>query len=335
MKAQVYLLYFIFFLVAKLSSAQDYSYSNFLLSPLYLNPSLAGTSSGCNRFVMNYRNQYPAIQDAFEYLGASYDRYVPALNGGIGVMVQRGVEGAGFYKKDNISAIYSFHGIRTRKIRITAGLQTGLVFRSVDMSKLQFYDQIDEEFGFDPNLISEAQLPFNNNKAYLDATGGFSVIWKTGFIGVSVSHLGEPNIGLLSSSGVLKSKYSIHGSSRFRLNGDNIRKPTLIPAFSLNFQKNSPLFIIGTQLRYSIFNTGIWYRTGNVFDGGNAIVASLLFDTSNPNSGNGSISIGLSHDFTVGGPTYRNTGGAYEIGIIYTSRTCDGRKNKVTCPQFY
>ena len=47
------------------SYAQDLHFSQFYAAPLYLNPAFAGTAGG-PRFILNYRNQWPGINNAFK-----------------------------------------------------------------------------------------------------------------------------------------------------------------------------------------------------------------------------------------------------------------------------
>ena len=66
------------------SFAQDPAFSQFYANPLYLNPALAG-SANCPRVILNYRNQWPGIAATYVTYSASYDQYVDAIQGGIGV----------------------------------------------------------------------------------------------------------------------------------------------------------------------------------------------------------------------------------------------------------
>ena len=62
---------------------------------MYLNPAMTG-SDRCPRFVMNYRNQWPGLQNGqFVTYSASYDQHVDAVAGGLGVMVMTDREGDG------------------------------------------------------------------------------------------------------------------------------------------------------------------------------------------------------------------------------------------------
>ncbi|MEJ6589219.1 MAG: type IX secretion system membrane protein PorP/SprF, partial [Crocinitomicaceae bacterium] len=47
-------------LSSTVANAQDPTFTQFFSNPIYLNPALAG-SSGCPRFAMNYRNEWPQL----------------------------------------------------------------------------------------------------------------------------------------------------------------------------------------------------------------------------------------------------------------------------------
>lgn len=326
-------------LTAELQSlqAQDHQFTNFLQSPLYLNPALAGTSRGCDRLVLNYRNMYPAIKDAFAYYGVSYDRYVPALNGGLGAMVQRSVEGEGFYTKNAFSLMYAFHGIKTKKLRVSLAVQGGVSSRSIDYSRLIFYDQISRQLGYVPGTPTQADLPVNNNRLFGDFGAGLAVVTKDLLLGLSVSHLSEPDESLISTYSVLPRKYSAHASYNWLLSSvkTNRGNPTLIPSVAYTLQGDDPMLNAGIQYRYFFMNLGTWYRKAQVRNGGDALSVSLMFDANNIYESDARFAIGFSYDYNLNGLQQSSTAGAIELHLIYQSQRCQPRRKKITCPDFF
>src|SRR5438046_5174669 len=55
------------------ASAQDPNFSQFFVSPLTLNPALTGKFDGLVRGAINYRNQWPTINNAFTTYTISVD----------------------------------------------------------------------------------------------------------------------------------------------------------------------------------------------------------------------------------------------------------------------
>ena len=126
--------------------APDPHFSQYYANPLYLNPAFAG-SERCPRFIMNYRNQFPAF-GAYQTYSASYDQYSPALNGGLGLMVLRDDAGNGTLTSTEVSGIYSYHLKVSRKFFILAGFQATFRQRSLNWGSFTFPDQIDPVYGF-------------------------------------------------------------------------------------------------------------------------------------------------------------------------------------------
>ena len=66
--------------------AQDPMFTQFYSNPIYLNPAFSG-SNKCPRIVSNYRNQWPGFSGDFITTSVSYDQYIDAIKGGLGVML--------------------------------------------------------------------------------------------------------------------------------------------------------------------------------------------------------------------------------------------------------
>jgi len=69
---------------ALVCSGQDAHFTQYLSTPIYLNPAFAGYD-GCTRFAASYRNQWPNISGNYQTVNASFDQYVRPFRGGIGV----------------------------------------------------------------------------------------------------------------------------------------------------------------------------------------------------------------------------------------------------------
>ena len=76
------------------ASAQDPEFTQFYSNPVYLNPAFAGAAR-CPRFVMNYRNQWPAMSGNYVTSAAAYDQHIPSISGGLGFIVMNDRAGRG------------------------------------------------------------------------------------------------------------------------------------------------------------------------------------------------------------------------------------------------
>src|SRR5258705_11450238 len=137
----------IFVCVSLSSLAQDPEFTQFYANPLYLNPAFAG-STRCPRISLNYRNQWPALSGTFVTYSASYDQFVEALGGGIGLLVLNDKAGEGTLTTSNISAVYAYQLNVTREFSVRFGMQGTYVQKKVDWDKLTFGDMIDPRYGF-------------------------------------------------------------------------------------------------------------------------------------------------------------------------------------------
>ena len=113
----------IFFFILGISSArgQDPHFSQFYANPLYLNPAFAGVKQ-CPKVNVNYRNQYPTL-GVYQTYSVSFDQFVDALNGGVGVLIVQDEAANGALSLTEASLIYSYHLAVSRKFSILFGAQ--------------------------------------------------------------------------------------------------------------------------------------------------------------------------------------------------------------------
>ncbi|MCB0820836.1 MAG: PorP/SprF family type IX secretion system membrane protein, partial [Bacteroidetes bacterium] len=173
--------------------AQDPQFTQFYANPLYLNPAFAG-SVRCPRFVLNYRNQWPAIPGNFVTYSASYDQHFDGINGGLGVLVNNDVAGEGTLNTLNASLIYSYQLEVSRNFSIKAGFQATFAQRTLDWTKLTFGDQIDTRYGF----IYNTQEVFGpKSKIFPDFSAGVLGYSENFYFGFAAHHLTQPDQSFL------------------------------------------------------------------------------------------------------------------------------------------
>src|SRR5450432_204980 len=108
------LLCFTYFLPAT-SRAQDPEFSQFFASPLTLNPALTGKFNGTIRVAGNYRNQWPAVNNAFITSTISVDgnimtdRLPESDSWGIGIMAMTDKTASGILTSNFISLSTAYH----------------------------------------------------------------------------------------------------------------------------------------------------------------------------------------------------------------------------------
>src|SRR5689334_22210787 len=152
------------------SLAQDPEFSQYYAAPLYLNPAFAGTSVD-HRFIATHRNQWPNITNGYVTYALSYDYNLEHLKSGLGVLVMTDKAGSANLRSTQINFQYSYKVNLNDKWVLSSGLNFGVGQRSIDLSKLLFYDQL--EFDANGNVTSEDPALRNiGNTSYFDFGGG-------------------------------------------------------------------------------------------------------------------------------------------------------------------
>ncbi len=175
----------IFFLFTGQIVAQDVQFSQLFSDVLYLNPAYAG-SKYCTRVVMSYRNQWSGIRFPYSTYSASFDKYSPVLQGGLGFRIMSDKQGGGVFKQTNADLIYSFHTKLARTSSLKFAVQTSLVQKSIDTKNLVFRNMIHPKLG----VIYKSTENFDNtNFTSLDFSLGMMIKAKHYFMGIAASHI--------------------------------------------------------------------------------------------------------------------------------------------------
>lgn len=320
---------------AGISQAQDYIYSQFYNSPIYLNPALTGQFKGAFRMNMIYRNQWSGMEGDLSYLSASADYRFKEINGGVGLIVNSSNEGTAYMKKNNIAGVYSYN-VGSDNFMASFGLQAGITNSSIDFSKLVFSDQLNSRYGLDGS--SMAEMPVVNSKYYFDAGAGVNFVLGSTMIGASMLHLNKPNESFSGTSLPTPIRTAVHASYRYALDRYDPYDEAgsfLIPSVVYYRQAQASSVSAGVQFKRGAVNAGLWYRsTGK---GANeSLVLSLIFDIFTNPFKNQKVRLGVSHDASTGKVNYGNTSGSSEISVGFeTGEPREEGFGSVKCYDFY
>ncbi|NND31966.1 MAG: PorP/SprF family type IX secretion system membrane protein, partial [Saprospiraceae bacterium] len=191
------------------SFAQDPVFSQFYASPLHLNPAFSGSSEK-PKVVLNYRNQWPSINQAYVTYAASFDQFYSDINSGFGLSVLADVAGRGLYKTTSAQLSYSYKVKFRESLQMRLGISGGLINTRIDWARLIFPDQLDLEYG----SVSPGGLPYpsdeiapetGNSVSVLDASAGLIVFNQTFYGGISLKHLNTPQFSFLKVNDQLSS----------------------------------------------------------------------------------------------------------------------------------
>ncbi len=332
-KKKTYILLLLWALILFAESAvkaQDMQFSQAYSNPVHINPAMAGTTER-NRFVLNYRNQWPSLQHSFRSFSAGSDHYLKNTHGGIGVNVHRDVAGASQLTNTLISMAYSQHVKLTRKSTLAIGLKGSLGQRAFDGSRLLFADQVIRESS---TSLSQQFLVPNHNYGAIGA--GLLYFRKKSWIGVSAHNINGPNQSLMGGSSQIPRSYSVHGGTEVPVADfdDSYGAKKLRVAFNYKAQGNWDQLDLGGFFSLYGVNFGLWYRGLPLkaykpgYANHEAIVAMVGYEASKR------WSIGYSYDITIS-RLVGNSGGAHEIALIYEYGSKKSKKRRVMpCAKF-
>ena len=303
---------------------QDVAYSQFYANPLYLNPSLAGSTLS-KRFAANYRNQWPSLNNAFTTYNVSYDQYIDAISGGIGVIANTDRSVGGLMSSSSAYLMYAYRLEASRTLSVNMAIGAGVYQRSIDWGSLVF-----------ENPETEIQLD-NTSRIVPDLNLGTVLGYKDIFyIGVAAHHLAQPNVSFYNDGlEKLCIKYTFHAGANINFgtpyrNADEPPKAVLSPAVVYIHQSIHQQINLGMNLTIYPFVIGMWYR--NNIQNPDAVIVLVGFHLQG-------FQFGYSYDLTTS--KFSNaTGGAHEISLGYRfapsklSKRAIDKQKAIPCPRF-
>jgi type IX secretion system PorP/SprF family membrane protein len=319
--------------------AQDPNFSQFFASPLSLNPALTGKFDGAVRVAANYRNQWPAIFNAFTTGTVSADfnvlrKKIPAIDQfGVGIMGMYDVNGAGIMKNNYINASVAYHkGLDESGFhQLGVGISTSLEQRTLNTQKLIFEDQL-TTIGFTGNTAEILAGSASINLNYFSLNAGLLYTGSTSefnqfYVGASVYHVNRPEKSFTGNVFQSKERYTVHGGGYFSV----ASRTSLFLSSNVQIQNAATETIAGAALGWAInetadaptdFYIGSWYRLGD------AVIPYVGIE-------NKGFRFGLSYDVNISGLSQasRRQGG-FEISLIYIQPNRDGKKSEWRCPKF-
>lgn len=323
------------------SKAQDYKFSQFYNSPLNLNPAFTGKINSLYRFVANYRIQYLPVQSPSPYntLSASADFGLlrDKLKGDIlGVGVVFGNDRQTAIRTNTLMFSLAYHKSlgKNKNHYLSAGVQVGLLQRSVDLGNLAFASQFTGT-GFDLSINNQEN--FAGNK-YFKPNLNLGLFWSSNFnkmlgayAGVSVFNIIKPKDTFFKSDNERAMRFNAHAGLFIDIN-----KFVLIsPNGMFMYQAKAQQWIAGSSFSFNLSGKQEPYKTavsaGIWYDGNGAVIASTGVSFLG-------LQIGLSYDATIKKDLSKadKSFGALEASIIYTGKPLDKKKgySPLLCPKF-
>lgn len=298
--------------------AQDIHFSQFNETPQLINPGATGATNGFIRGIVNYKNQWSAMGNAFNTVAASVDMsaFESRQNKAhVGVGLNFFSDKAGESKFGLTQMNVCLAGIVpvADNSSFSLGLSLGLAQHKANLNVLTWGNQYDGT-GFNTSVSSNETTPVNSFM-YADISAGIQYEYSKGratvdrseqkhfTVGLAYFHLNRPEQVYFSVRDRLYGKLVVNAKGHFDREGTNV---AFIPSAVYYKQGSSGECMIGAALRYrlkkasrvtgfvneSAIAFGLHYRVKD------AIVPQFYFEL-------GSLAIGVSYDITASG--YKQT----------------------------
>lgn len=317
------------------SFAQDYRFSQFYSTPLYLNPALTGVDNHIYAAV-NMRSQRQGINSyqtsQFSFI---YPIVLPGRDaqhvGGVGITAFRDVAGSANEVKTTAilaSGGYNFKLDFYGTHNLSFGLQAGWLQYAVDFGALTWGSQVTYN-GFDRSIVPEEEFRdqinvFNANTGVIYGYNSKNRRYKANkdyklFLGLAVNNLNRPSQTFLADpEGKFRVPhlYKVHGGAEFEMS----RVASFSPNFIILSQNQQIQANMGGYLTYKFgannrgrnatssildMHIGSWYRYADSFifllgfsnDSFNAAISYDLNRSANPFGipGQGAMEVGLAY----------------------------------------
>lgn len=303
------------------AKGQDPTFTQFYANPIYLNPALAG-SYGCSRFASNYRNEWPGLSGNYVTYSVSYDQYFKSISGGFGVLATHDQQGQGTINTSMLGLVYSYHITFSKKWKGMVGARAAWYQKFLDWDKLTFGDMIDPRRGF---IYATGDVPRGGSRGFFDASVGAVIFNKSFFIGGAVHHLNTPNESLIVGESKLPMRITGHMGADIVLGKKSkySNNVSIMPNVIYQYQNGFQEINIGTYVKYSIVNFGIWYRNRDAF------IVTAGINT-------GKFRLGYSYDLTISKLNNNVSRGSHEIslGLNLTCKPKSITFRTLSCPSF-
>lgn len=259
---KIYSFIFTGVLIFNVAKSQDLHYSQYLSSPLNLNPAMTGTCNEDLRVVSNYRNQWKSVSaNPFRTISVSIDGTLPPKKKtndfwGIGLVVNN--DKAGASEMSLTAAALSMSYSKSLNPRngtlLTFGVSAGGGQKSIKYDNLTWDKQYDG-VSFNPNAPS-GESPIGNSLTYLDISAGVGFNTQIGKnvrfnAGTSLWHINRPDISLSKvAKDKIFMKYELHVAAQITM----AKHPgtSFIPSAVYFQQGPQKLINVGCAVRYRL-----------------------------------------------------------------------------------
>jgi type IX secretion system PorP/SprF family membrane protein len=246
--------------------AQDPALSQFYANPLFLNPAMAGVE-GLAKVAMSYRNQWPGAAAPYSTYHASYEQFLDALQGGMGIHLMNDRQGGGILNTLSLDAIYAYHLKVSHKLTVTGGFQASAGQRNFNPDGLVLPD----ELAGAPSVTLQA-----HSKVYPDFAVGVGAFYGNFYGGIATHHLLEPYMSPSEDPNTrLNRRYTAHVGAMFPVYEKRLGREVLQLSPNIVFHQQGIYQQVnyGLEVLFRSLLGGIWFRQDLRFSYGTLILS--------------------------------------------------------------
>jgi type IX secretion system PorP/SprF family membrane protein len=303
------------------AASQDPAFSQFYANPLYMNPSMAGVE-GPAKVYLGYRNQWPGATNPYVTYHASYEQYLEALQGGVGIHIMNDRQGGGVFNTLSLDAIYAYHLQVSTNLMVTGGFQASLGQRNMNPSDLVLPSDL-------VGAGTTTLVPYS--KVFPDFAVGIGGFYKNFYGGVAVHHLLEPNTSPSDDPNTrLSRRYTLHVGAMIPVYERRLGKEVLQLSPNLVFVQQDiyQQLNYGLEVIYRGIILGAWFRQDLLFSYGTVIFSAGY--------GTDQFRIRYSYDAKLSPPDLHiPTLGAHELSmvVIFENLNKSTKHRAIKCPK--
>lgn len=334
MKKYLHILLFFAFISV---DAQDLHYSHFMQAPMQRGAGEAGNFNGDLRLTALMRRQWASVTTPYRTMSLAGDGRISSKNMHLqrlsaGVQINYDRAGDGDLTQLQVLAAFSYRiPVTSDSIHfIRAGIQGGIVQRSLDFNSLTFDNQFNGDV-FDPMMMTGENF---GEDQQLTGDFGFSFGWTgiadAGMLdaGFQVMHLNRAQWTFLNDG---DAKYPLLYQFTLAAQGKNENAMQIKPALTYMKQDENSELNGGAEFQFNLkekpvrawaFSLAAFYRWKD------AIIpqVALYYDK---------FRFGLSYDVNISGLNkVSNYKGGPEISIVYIARRIKAPQNSSVCPVY-
>lgn len=322
--------------------AQDIHFSQFVSSPLTLNPALTGNFDGAYRFAGIYRKQWRSVTVPYNTIGISADSrdIGRSKNSGLGINMFYDQAGDSHLSMLQVNLSGALYFPVKRRIKLTdyfvLGLQGGFTQRWIDYSKLRFNSQYlnNPKSGggsFDPGNPTDENF-ITDSKFYPNINAGLAYTREINSrnnytVGLSVFNINTPNQSFTGDFVQLDRRLNIHFNGEYMLK----HHIDILPQVLLMRQGTYTELSVGGAAKYILNPNKNRYRAiyGGIYT--RALDAAYLLVGMDYNDIYTAISYDINYSRLIPASQMR---GALEVSVIYIIRKLPNRRQYRHCPDF-